>query len=455
MEPIIPSSLQWVLNWPLANKYLSRFVFRQFPLMRARVEDIDGAAHLVTGPCPDVPLTVLPPSDDWLTEQHRQVRELTIDTAAGPLWRVALQHCPSRQAMSTAAPSHRAILYFSYCHTLTDGESAGMLHGQLLKNLDDLVGGREPDVSSPELVSLSVEEFVEKERLRLSPGLVRNLLQLLPLYLRRRQHPFLERFVAPFDPTLSADSYCTQMLSQVLPQNESEQLRAMCHRHGVTMNAALSAAVSLAAARLLAGSAVSPEASLPVYLPTRWPVNVRRYLPEARGLHLSAISATLANVRVDDTDGKDFWRLAGRIRDNLDDQFEHRLPLVLMQLAMRLRKPELIIASVKKTQKPSPRNIFLYSIHNQGSLDAVFPKTTHVRPVELHSLARCNPAADNFFGRHCFHTLGGRLFYDLYFTRGRMSEEDTRRFQEEVVSVLRSVAQAGDDDVDREEAEGR
>ena len=155
-------------------------------------------------------------------------------------------------------------------------------------------------------VSPSVDEFVQKERLKLSPGLVRSLLQLLQLLLRRRRHPFLERFAAPFDSTLPANSYCNRMLPEVLPQQESEQLRAMCRRHGVTMNAALSAAVSLAAARLLAdsSSATSPEAPLPVSLPTMWLVDARRYLPQgqAHGLQLSATSATFADVRVDSTD---------------------------------------------------------------------------------------------------------------------------------------------------------
>ena len=431
---------------PVGHSLTARsWVFRQFPLLRARVEEIDGAAHLVTGPCPDVPLTVLPPTDDWLTEHHRQLRELTIDTAAGPLWRTALQRCPSRPAASTAAPSHRANLHFSFCHAIADGACAPLLLGQLLKNLDGLVDGREPDVSSPESVSPSVDEFVQKERVKLSPGLVRNLLQLLPFFLRRRQHPFLERFVAPFDPALPADSYYNQKLPEALSQQESEQLRAMCRRHGVTMNAALSAAVSLAGARLLADSEASPEAPLSISLPTMWLVDARRYLPQARGLQLSAVSATFADVRVDNTDGKDFWQMAGRIRDRFNDQLEHRLPLVLLQLVVRFLTPEKLITSMEKPQEPSPGSAFLYTINNLGSLDAALPKTTHVRAVELHGTFRL-PSLDNTFGCHRFQSAGGRLFYDLNFMRGRVREEDARRFQTEVMRVLRSVAEAGDDD---------
>ena len=429
-----------MFQWSPADRSRPRLVFRQFPLLRARVEEIDGAAHLVAGPCPDVPLTVLPPSDDWLTEHHRQVRETTIDTATGPLWRAALLHCPSRRATATVAPSHRAVLYLSFCHSIADGDSMNLLQGQLLKNLDVVVDGREPDVSSPEPVSPSVDDFLQKERIKPSPGLVRNLLQLLSLFLRRRQHPFLERFVAPFDPALPTDSYCTQTLPKVLTQQESEQLRAMCHRHGVTMNAALSAAVSLAAARLLAGSVASPEVPLPVSLPVRWPVNVRRFLPDARGRQLSAVSTAFADVHVDRTDDRDFWRLAGRIGDRLHDQLEHRLPLVLMQLSMRFRRPEMITASMQAPHDQSPRSMHLYNINNLGSLDAVFPRTKHVRVAELHGAARSHPATDNSFGVHCFQSTGGRLYYDLNFMRGRVREEDARRFQEEVMTVLRTQA---------------
>ena len=408
------------------------------------MEETDGAADLVVGPCPDVPLTVLPPSDDWLTEHHRQLRETTIDTAAGPLWKAALLHCPSRPTAS----SHRANLHLSFCHSIADGASVGLLVGQLLKNLDSLADGRELDASRPVPVSASVDEFAQKERLKLSPGLVRNLLQLLQVLLRRRQHPFLERFVAPFDPALPADSYYCQKLPETLSQQESKQLRAMCRRHGVTMNAALSAAVSLAGARLLtdACSEASPEVSLPVSLPTMWSVDARRYLPEARGLQLSAVSALFSNVQVDNTGGKEFWRVAGRIRDRLNDQLEHRLPLVLLQLAVRFLKPEKIRASMEKPPEVSQRSTFIYNINNLGSLDAVLPKTTHVRAAELHGSFRAHPAMDNSFGSHRFRSVGGRLYYDLNFLRGRVREEDARRFQEEVMRVLRSVAEAGDDD---------
>ena len=176
------------------------------------MERTDGAGYLVAGPCPNVPLTVLPPSDDWLAEHQRQLRDQTIDTAAGPLWKAALLHRPS----ATAAPPHRAVLHLSFCHTITDGAGNGLLLGQLLENLDRLMDGQEPDVSNPAPVPPSVDELVQKEQLRLSPGLVRNLLQLLGLFLRRRQHPFLERFVAPFEPSLPADSYWNQMLPEVL-----------------------------------------------------------------------------------------------------------------------------------------------------------------------------------------------------------------------------------------------
>ena len=317
-----------------------------------------------------------------------------------------------------------------------------------MANLDSLADGREPDVSSPAPVSPCADEYVQQERLKLSPGLVRNLLQLLPLFLRRRQHPFLERFVVPFDPALPADSYWNQLLPEVLSQQESERLRAMCRRHGVTMNAALSAAVSLAAARLLADldPAAPPKVSRPVTLPTKWQVNGRRYLPQARGVQLSVASATLADVRVDNTDDKDFWRLAGRIRDRLNDQFEHQLPFVPMKLAVLFLKPEKIRGMIEKLQEPSSRNAFLYNINNVGSLDAMFPKTKHVKVVELHGTFRAHHAMDNSYGSHCFHSVGGRLCYDLSFLHGRVREEDARRFSEEVMRVLRSVAEAADDD---------
>ena len=221
----------------------------------------------------------------------------------------------------------------------------------------------------------------------------------------------------------------------------------MCREHGVTMNAALSAAVSLAGARLLTDcdTVTPPKASESVSMPTMWLVNARRYLPQARGVLFSAFCGTFADVRVDNTDGRDFWLLAGRIRDRLDDQLEHGLPLAVMKLFIRVLKPEKIIASMEKPPEPSSRNKFLYNINNIGSLDAVFPKTKHVRATELHRTFRAHPPTENSFGSHCFQSVGNQLCYDLNFLRGRVREEDARRFSQEVMGILREVAGTGGD----------
>ena len=87
--------------------------------MRARLEEIDGADHLVTGPCPDVALTVLPPADGWLPEHHRQLRELTIDTAAGTAVEgrsSAPTLRPGRVDCSAISPRRSAFLHLPHHH---------------------------------------------------------------------------------------------------------------------------------------------------------------------------------------------------------------------------------------------------------------------------------------------------------------------------------------------------
>ena len=411
-------------------------IFRQFPLLRSRVEQVDGAEHLVAGPCPEVPLTVLPPAGHWLDEHHRQLRQVTIDPATEPLWKAALLQEPAGLVTAPAAPSHRAVLYFAFCHSITDGTSNGMILGRVVENLDRLAAGREPDVSSPAPISAPVEELARKESVRLCPGLARAAARTLRVWYSRSRHPFLERFVAPLDPDRPLDSYWNQLVPQALTGDQSERLRVLCRQHGVTLNSALSAAVSLAAARLLAGSDPQPK---PVSLPMLWMVNLRRFLPEARGVPMAAATGVHDWVTVSGTNGADFWQLAGQVRDVLSDHLDSRLPL----LAERWLTPRSLSLPEKPPPKPSSHSSIVFGINNIGSLDGVFPRTTHVRAAEVHRTYK-DHATCNAFGSHCFQTVAGRLFYDLNSVHGRVRSEDARRLSCEVMHVLHEVISGGE-----------
>ncbi|XP_043188962.1 uncharacterized protein LOC122363573 [Amphibalanus amphitrite] len=416
---------------------------RQYPLLRARVERVDGAEHLVAGPCPDVPLAVLPPARHWLAEHHRQLRHVHIDPAAEPLWKAALLHEPAGLAAAPTAAPHRAVLYFCICHSITDGSSNGLLLGRFLENLDRLAAGGQPDVSQTAPLPAPVEELAKKQpRPPLSLALVRAALRTMRVWYGRDQHPFLDRFVAPLDPDRPLESYWNQMLPQVMSQPESERLRALCRQHGVTMNAAVSAAVSLAAARLLAApGAPAGAVSPPVSLPTLWMVNMRRYLPEARGVPMAGAGLLFDSVRVSRTDGDHFWQLAAQVRDQLNDHLDSRLLLKTIEPFYRgLSPPEK--PPPPPTAPVPPRSKILYGINNIGSLDTVFPRTVHVRAAELHRTYR-DHATTSAFGSHCFQTVAGRLCYDLNFVNGRAGPQHAERFSREVMQVLREVVGDG------------
>ena len=139
-------------------------------MLCARVQRLDGADHLVAGPCAQpVPLTVLPAGGDWLAEHHRQLRDVTVDPAREPLWKAALLHEPSGPlAPPTAAPSHRAVLYLTIAHTITDGASNSLLLSRLLEQLERLSAGGGVAESAPATVPPPVDELAARPRLR--PG---------------------------------------------------------------------------------------------------------------------------------------------------------------------------------------------------------------------------------------------------------------------------------------------
>ncbi|XP_037078446.1 uncharacterized protein LOC119099409 [Pollicipes pollicipes] len=402
---------------------------RQIPVLRARVEQRDNASFLVAGRCPGVDLTVLPPGEDWLAEHHRQLQEQTIDTREGPLWKAGLLHSPANFA-APAAPLHRAVLYLSLCHTVTDGLSNALICGQLLSNLNQALRDLEIECDPPAPVYPSLEELVAGERVRFSLPLVRTLLRASQVLLPRK-NPLIDAFVSDFDPHLPPESYHNQMIPASLSACETTGLHAHCRRHGVSLNAALSAAVSLAGARLLRGPGAAPVA-----INTTWLVNARRYLPRAERMHLSTVSGAMARVRVD---AAPFWQLAARIGGDLQRQLDLKMPLLMLKLAKRFINPEKIPAAQQKEPKqmPSP---FAYNINNLGSLDAVLPRSEAVRVVELHRTFKAHPAMDGSFGSHCFHTVGGRLCYDLNFLRGRVQPRDAERFSQLVLELLRDAS---------------
>ena len=396
-------------------------VGRQLPLLQARVALVDGARHLVAGPCPQVPLSVLPPADDWLAEHHRQLREQTIDTAAGPLWKATLM--PSR----AGGPPHRAVLFLSLCHTITDGISNGLICRRLVRSLALAAAGRPLGLTPPAAVSPPVEQLLRSERLPLSPAALGEALRALSVALGRRQHPLLDRFVAPYD---AAGSYCNQMVPAALTAPETAALREQCRRRGVSVNSALSAAVSVAAARLLGGPVCPP-------LPTMWLVSAHRFLPPDDGRQLSAASGTVCAVRPDG----ELWPLAARIGAALDSQLRLKLPLLPLKLLGRFMTPERIAAGIEKSKSSAAtRSSFVYNINNLGVMAG--GDRAPVRLVELHRTFRAHPAMDASFGSHCFHTVSGRLCYDLNFLQGRVQEEDARRLAGTVMQLIRQAAAA-------------
>ncbi|XP_037084907.1 uncharacterized protein LOC119105553 [Pollicipes pollicipes] len=385
---------------------------RQIPMLRTRVEERDDGPYLVAGACPSVQLTVLPPGGDWLDQHHCLLQQTKIDPRTGPLWRACLLHDPANIAPPVAS-SHRAVLYLSLCHTITDGLSNAKLCGKLLENLDCLLRGLGIADGEPAPVYPSVEELLQSQVSVWSWSFVWNMAwDLLSRLIEPTKSQLLDKFVKPFDPSQPAGTYSTATVAVTVPAPEVARLRALCRAHGVSLNAALSAAVSFAGARL---SGVGGDQS--AHLPTVWLVNARRYLPSTDWMFLSTVAGVRLDVRVEHADVAEFWSVAEPERGGLGG---------------------------------AELSGCLYSVNNLGSLERVLPRTTAVRAVELHRSVRAPPALADTFGSHCFQTVAGQLCYDLNYVRGRVAEADAAHFSRLVVEVLAEVAAPSDTETDAE-----
>ncbi|KAF0305130.1 hypothetical protein FJT64_023214 [Amphibalanus amphitrite] len=414
---------------------------RQVPMLRTRVEDRDDGSYLVVGPYPSVKLEVLKPGGDWLKHHHKLLNETKIDPSVGPLWKACFMLRPTN-IDEPPAPFHRSVLYLSLCHTITDGLSNAMLCGRVLENLDFLIRESKIPKREPAPYFPSVEDMLQRympdSRLSLFTMAAGKFLSSL---FDRSMPPLLKKYVRPHQSTLPKSAYSTGTIAVTVPNSEVARLRTLCHAHSVSLNAALSAAVSFASAQLAATAGAS---DVPTHLPTLWLVNARRYMPDADWMYLSTVAGVELTVNVEHADLSEFWSVAEALGKELRTKLNSQEPL------FRLRSSSWFSPSDRGGLGGAELSGCIYSINNLGPLDRLMPRTRDVRAAELHRAVRAPPALTDSLCSHCFQTVGGRLCYDLNYVRGRVADEDAERFSRLVVEILAEVASPIADDADHD-----
>ena len=410
-------------------------------MLRTRVEDRQDGPYLVVGPCPSIKLNVLPPGGDWLKHHHKFLNETKIDPSVGPLWKASFMLTPSNIA-EPAAPSHRSILYLSLCHTITDGLSNAMLCGKVLENLDLLL--RESKIVKPDVAPFfpSVEDMLQRHISDWSLPLISMTAgKMFSSLFDRSMPPLLKKYVRPYQSSLPKSAYSTGTIAVTVPADEVSRLRTLCHAHSVSLNAALSAAISFASAQLASTAGAS---DVPTHLPTLWLVNARRYMPAADWMYLSTVAGVEMTVNVEHAEVSEFWSVAEKLGKELRAKLNSREPL------LQLRSTSWLSGNERGGLGGAELSGCIYSINNLGPLDRLMPRTRDIRAVELHRAVRAPPALTDSLCSHCFQTVAGRLCYDLNYVRGRVSEEDATRFSRLVVEILAEVASPIADDADHD-----
>lgn len=414
---------------------------RQVPMLRTRVEDRQDGPYLVVGPYPSIKLTTLPPGGDWLKHHNKLLNETKIDPSVGPLWKACFMLTPSNIA-EPAAPSHRSVLYLSLCHTITDGLSNAMLCGRVLENLDFLLRETKIPKREPAPFFPSVEDMLQRHVSDWSVSLLSMAAgKMFSSLFDRTMPPLLKKYVRPYQSSLPKSAYSTGTVAVTIPSEEVVRLRTLCHAHGVSLNAALSAAVSFASAQLASTAGAS---DVPTHLPTLWLVNARRYMPAADWMYLSTVAGVELTVNVEHSDVSEFWSVAETLGLELRAKLSSREPL------LRLRSDSWLSGTDRGGLGGADLSGCIYSINNLGPLDRLMPRTREIRAAELHRAVRAPPALTDSLCSHCFQSVAGRLCYDLNYVRGRVADEDAARFSRLVVGILAEVASPIADDADHD-----
>jgi len=275
------------------------------PMLRLRIVERSGGFGFEPAAGRPIPLRQIDRRDDatWRGVAEAELNE-RIDIASGPLLRCAYV-APANENGSTRAQRGRSELVLTFHHTVMDAVSGAPLLRQLLTLCEEPEG--EPELADGSTLPPVEERFPSAARgvrggWRLLRFLGRQLVDEMSYRLRSR---------GARKPPIVEPARC-RVLPVELSEAESARLVRSLRRERVTLNAALSAALLLAAYRHL----YSGESETALRYITF--ANLRPYLrPPVPDDHLGcAIVMLRYTARLGP--GRGFWRLAHEIAEQAD-----------------------------------------------------------------------------------------------------------------------------------------
>lgn len=274
-------------------------------MLRVRIVERSGGFWFEPAAGVPIPLRQLERRDDetWRGAAEAELNQ-RIDIASGPLLRCAYV-APANENGDTPAERGRSELILTFHHTVMDAVSGAPLLRQLLTLCEEPEG--ETELADGSTLPPVEERFPPAARglsgrWRLLRFLGRQLLDEMSYRIRTRgarRPPIVE-------------PACCRVLPVELAKDVSAALVRSLRRRRVTLNAALSAALLLAAYRHLYGGESETAMRYITF------ANLRPYLrPPVPDDHLGcAIVMLRYTARLGP--GRDFWRLASEIAEQVD-----------------------------------------------------------------------------------------------------------------------------------------
>ena len=364
---------------------------------------------------------------------QEELMNFQFNNSEGPLWCARLLQQDSyggstSPGLEATFPYSRSLVLANH-HGIADGTTNNRTVNFFLQILDDIIAGKPIDDSEQcgELASgeetISLLEATEHE-LKKNENLFKQTLEDL-----EKKHA-KKKLVASAFPRLDDPNFTTKLVSETLDEETTTRFFQRCKQEGVTVNSGFSALINGSLVDLLseAGLQLDEYPILQLYA-----INLRRYwqgdVSRALGCHISGME----KYNVLTQQWKDnFWQQVRDHHRNIHDDLKKLEPLKFL-IYFLLGNGEERTKSMLK-ERPTPDND--QSFANIGNLDHLIPaEGEHVRLA--HIVRSTQGWVDRLL--HMFHSLRGRLMYNMCYTSDLLTDQEARRFTDLIFRNLKAM----------------
>lgn len=394
--------------------------------------------------------------DDWMEEYETQLQAI-FDVEEGPLWSAVFLTMPEANRRLDAAdsssnysladehladPEHRhlSMLVLTFCHAISDGASNAVFCNMLLSTLNCLIEG-DP---VPEEANIPLQVPLEDMELKGRPYLTLRQISSTIGHLWSLAFPPTNQYLSCFSTPSVPRQTRMRTYSLVLSRCETARLVAVCRQNGVSVHAAFTAAASVALFRIV--TRLRTQKRLPrlqaFNIGSGHVVNFRRYmLPRNQNAYGCYMGFFETHVEIaEEVESKAaFWDLVRTVLRQMNEKLnKEQQPVVYCKLMQKCLSTERWIH--RQHTKRLPHVSHYFGTSNMGDLDRIF--NANGKHVEVTRLVRTTNIGHDLgmVYAHMFHTLRGRLMYNLDYLVSVVTEQQAKQYAEETLFVIKSMS---------------